>query len=59
MPKIDYGIQMFCLRDITPDNMEKALTEVATLGYKYIEFGVIYNYSPKSLYCAMVRCHQS
>ena len=49
MPKVDYGIQMFCLRDITPDNMEKALEEVAKLGYKYVEFGGLYDYSPNQI----------
>ena len=39
MISMHYGIQMFCLRDITPDNMEKALTEVANMGYKYVAFG--------------------
>lgn len=45
MPEVNYGIQMFCLRDITPTDMQKALAEVAKMGYKYIEFGGLYDYS--------------
>ena len=49
MSKINYGIQMFCLRDITPKDMKKALTEVADMGYKYVEFGGLYDYSPSQI----------
>lgn len=49
MAKVRYGIQMFCLRDITPTDMKKALTEVADMGYKYVEFGGLYDYSPSQI----------
>ena len=38
MAKIEYGIQMYSLRDITGDNLKGALETVAKQGYKYIEF---------------------
>lgn len=49
MTKVRCGIQMFCLRDITPTDMKKALTEVANMGYKYVEFGGLYDYSPTQI----------
>ena len=36
--KIEYGIQMFSIRDLAQKDLETALKTVAELGYKYIEF---------------------
>ncbi len=33
-----YGLQLFSVRDITGENMEKALAEVSAMGYKMVEF---------------------
>lgn len=35
---MEYGIQMYSLRDLTPKDMEGALRTVAALGYKYVEY---------------------
>ena len=35
---MEYGIQMYSLRDLTPTDMEGALRTVAALGYKKVEF---------------------
>ena len=35
---MEYGIQMYSLRDLTPKDMEGALRTVAALGYKYAEY---------------------
>ena len=38
MPKTEYGIQMYSVRDITEKSLQSALKSVAQMGYKYIEF---------------------
>lgn len=35
---MEYGIQMYSVRDITKDNMEGALKALSDMGYKYVEF---------------------
>lgn len=35
---MEYGIQMYSLRDITSHDLEGALASVAEIGYKYVEF---------------------
>lgn len=35
---MQYGLQMFSLRDITDKDMEGALREVAAMGYSFVEF---------------------
>ena len=35
---MEYGIQMYSLRDMTPTDMEGALSTVAALGYKKVEY---------------------
>ena len=38
MANVEYGLQMYCLRDITGKDLKGALRQVARMGYKYIEF---------------------
>ena len=35
---MEYGIQMYSVRDITEKDLEGALYQVADLGYKFVEF---------------------
>ena len=35
---MDYGLQLFSVRDVTKDDMEGALREVAAMGYAAVEF---------------------
>jgi len=35
---MEYGIQMYSVRDITGENLKEALFKVAEMGYKYVEF---------------------
>ena len=35
---IEYGLQMYSVRDITKENLKDALRKVAEMGYKYVEF---------------------
>ena len=35
---MDYGIQMFSVRDITEKDLKGALKSIAEIGYKYVEF---------------------
>lgn len=38
MARIEYGLQMYSLRDITEKDLKGALKKVADMGYKYVEF---------------------
>lgn len=38
MARIEYGLQMYSLRDITKEDLKGALRQVAEMGYKYVEF---------------------
>lgn len=49
MARTEYGIQMYSLRDITKDSMRKALEEVANMGYKYVEFASVGDYTAEQL----------
>ncbi len=42
---MDYGIQMYSLRDITKDDLEGALGKVAAMGYKFIEFAGFFDHT--------------
>ena len=35
---MEYGLQMYSVRDITNDDLAGALKKVAEIGYKYVEF---------------------
>jgi len=35
---MEYGIQLYSVRDLTEKNMEEALRQVSELGYKFVEF---------------------
>lgn len=35
---MEYGLQMYSVRDLTQDNLEEALRAVAAMGYQYVEF---------------------
>lgn len=49
MMKTQYGIQMYSIRDITEDSMREALSEVAKMGYKYVEFAGFFGYSAEEI----------
>lgn len=49
MSNIEYGIQMYSLRDVTKENLRKALQMVAEMGYKYVEFAGFFNHSAEEV----------
>lgn len=49
MERIEYGLQMYSIRDITQDSMRKALEEVAAMGYKYVEFAGFFDYNAEQI----------
>ena len=49
MARTEYGIQMYSLRDITQDSMKMALEKVAEIGYKYIEFAGLFDYTAEQI----------
>ncbi len=46
---MEYGIQMYSLRDITEYDMEAALKAAADMGYKKIEYAGFFDYTPEEL----------
>ena len=46
---MDYGIQMYSVRDITAQNMEGALKAVAEMGYRYVEFAGFFGLSAETV----------
>jgi len=49
MPKIEYGIQMFSLRDLAEQDLKAALTKVAEQGYRYVEFAGFFGHSAEDV----------
>ena len=49
MSRVEYGIQMYSLRDITKDDLKGALKQVAEMGYKYVEFAGFFNNSAEDV----------
>ena len=44
-----YGLQMFGVRDITKEDMEGALREVAAMGYSFVEFAAFMGHPAETL----------
>ena len=42
---IEYGLQLFSVRDITDKDLEGALKAVAEMGYKYVEYAGFFGHS--------------
>ena len=49
MEQVQYGIQMYSLRDITGKNLKDALRQVAQMGYKYVEFAGFFGNSAEDV----------
>ena len=46
---IEYGLQMFSVRDVTGNDMEGALKAVAEMGYKYVEYAGFSGHSAEQI----------
>lgn len=46
---MEYGLQLYSVRDLTEQDFEGALREVARLGYKFVEFAGFFGYSAKEV----------
>ena len=44
-----YGIQMYSIRDLSQNNLEKALAAVAEIGYSYVEFAGFFGNSAEDV----------
>lgn len=49
MSKVEYGIQLYSVRDLTEKSLRDALEKVAELGYKYIEFAGFFDNSAEDV----------
>ncbi len=46
---MDYGIQLYSVRDLASQDLEAALREVAAIGYKYVEFAGFFGNSAETV----------
>ncbi len=46
---MEYGIQMYSLRDITKDDLAGSLKKVAEIGYKFVEFAGFFGHSAEEV----------
>lgn len=49
MSKVQYGVQLYSLRDTTKEDMCGTLKAVAEMGYKYVEFASFFDYTAEQL----------
>lgn len=49
MARVEYGLQMYSLRDITGNDLKGALKQVADMGYKYIEFAGFFGHKAEDV----------
>ena len=46
---MEYGIQMYSVRDFTKDDLDGALRQVSELGYKFVEFAGFFGHSAEAV----------
>ena len=46
---MEYGIQMYSVRDFTKDDLEGALRQVSEMGYKFVEFAGFFGHSAEAV----------
>ncbi len=46
---MEYGIQMYSVRDLTKDSLDEALRQVAGLGYSFVEFAGFFGHSAQDV----------
>jgi len=46
---MEYGLQMYSVRDITATDLEGALRQVAEMGYKFVEFAGFFGHSAEDV----------
>ena len=46
---MEYGIQMYSLRDLTDKDLDAALKAVADMGYKKIEFAGFFDHTAEEI----------
>ena len=46
---MEYGLQLYSVRDLTEKNLEEALRQVAALGYKFVEFAGFFGHTAEQV----------
>lgn len=46
---VDYGLQMYSLRDVTKEDLKGSLKMVADMGYKYVEFAGFFGHAAEDV----------
>ena len=49
MANVEYGLQMYSVRDITGKDLKDALKQVAEMGYRYVEFAGLFGNRPEEV----------
>ncbi len=52
---MEYGLQLYSVRDMSEGDLEGALREVAALGYKYVEFAGFFGHSAEEVVAMLER----
>lgn len=52
---MEYGIQLYSVRDLAKQNFEEALRTVASLGYRYVEFAGFFGHSAEEVRAMLAR----
>lgn len=50
-----YGIQLYSVRDLAEESLEKALCAVASMGYQYVEFAGFFGHSAREVKAMLAR----
>ena len=46
---MEYGLQLYSVRDLAEKNLEKALRQVSALGYQFVEFAGFFGHSAEEV----------
>ena len=46
---MEYGIQLYSVRDLTEKNLDDALRQVSALGYRFVEFAGFFGHSAEDV----------
>ena len=46
---MEYGIQMYSVRDLAAESLDAALEAVAAIGYKYVEFAGFFGHTAEEV----------
>ena len=54
---MEYGIQLYSVRDLTEKNLDDALRQVSALGYRFVEFAGFFGHSAEDVRAMLEKCN--